>query len=68
MAKRRTPELVELQENFRLYTVYDERRDRMRPCWFAEVLGEEACEGRIEAAHWISRQRIGNDPQTRKAA
>lgn len=30
------------------------------PCWFGEnVPGIDPCEGRIEGAHWIKRQRVG---------
>lgn len=30
------------------------------PCWFGEnIPGIDSCEGQIEGAHWIKRQRIG---------
>lgn len=44
----------------------DHGPNRMKPCWFAEMrpsLGEHGvdvgpCEGWIEGAHWIKRQRV----------
>jgi hypothetical protein len=54
--KRRTPDLIELQENFRA-AVYS-RFGGLRPCYFRAK--DDHCEGRIEAAHWISRQRVKN--------
>lgn len=55
--KKRSPELVLLQANFRLEVVFaGDEEGAAQPCHF----GPLGCEGRIEAAHWISRQRLNN--------
>jgi hypothetical protein len=57
---KRSPELAALQEAFWLEVVLGGNPDaRPLPCWFGEnVPGIDSCEGRIEGAHWLKRQRV----------
>jgi hypothetical protein len=60
---KRSPELRELQEQFKLAVVFGGDPDaRPLPCWFSEnTPGIDPCEvgpRGIEAAHWIKRQLV----------
>lgn len=59
-SKKRPPDLIRLQEDFRLHVVYaGDLEGPPEPCWFAPF-DARPCEGRIEACHFINRQRIKN--------
>lgn len=59
--KRRSPELIALQEAFRLDVVFAGDPDgRPLPCFFAAYDERPCSKDRMEAAHWINRQRIKN--------
>jgi hypothetical protein len=56
-------ELIELTRKWRDAVVFDAREGyptRLRSCWFGtrEGLSVDLCEGTIEGAHWLKRQRV----------
>jgi hypothetical protein len=59
---RRSAELRELQENFRLAVVFGGDPDAQAlPCWYGtEIEDTSKCEGRIIAGHFIKQTRIDN--------
>ena len=62
MAKKRSPELIELQENFwrTIIEPYVQRLPK-NACWYAGSPScFSPCSGHLEAAHWIKRQRVRN--------
>lgn len=56
--------LAELREMWAIAVLFGDRArwERARPplpCWFGRcVPGIDGCEGRLEGAHWIKRQRV----------
>lgn len=60
--KKRSPELIALQENFWLEVVLaGDSEGAAQPCWYGDNIESPLqCEGRIIASHFIKRQRIGN--------
>jgi hypothetical protein len=62
VSKKRSPELIALQENFRLEVVFGGDPDApVLPCWYGEHVDDaENCEGRIIASHFVKRGRIDN--------
>lgn len=53
-------ELRELRERFRLDVVFGGDPDSPAQSCFLAAFDARPCDGRIEAAHWINRQRIRN--------
>lgn len=56
--------LRELQEQWARAVLFGDRahwpEPRPLPCWFGAVVpGIDGCDGPIEGAHWIKRQRVG---------
>jgi hypothetical protein len=53
-------ELIELTRAWHAAVVFDER-ERLRSCWFGtsrELGCVDLCEGVIQGAHWLKRQRV----------
>lgn len=61
MGRRTSPELQELRERWAwaVLVLASGENSPVGFCWFGEnVPGIDSCEGRIEGAHWIKRQRV----------